>query len=192
MKSNSSLVSGVSVATVEDLGCWVLPGSIVKCCPSSVMAPVKNLSPCAIASFPQKRAPFDANIDRRRLSVVGSLQLPELQFSYQQGGIGCGLGVCGQNIRALIVSEVLFQIPPLAIRHDGIADAERNANDFQKSLPPIQGLVPGLIGLIGIAWGWSNVRIERRLPLGGIVFLVGRALWAWASLVILPWSVRAL
>ncbi len=58
------------------------------------------------------------------------------------------------------------------------------------SIPPLNGLIPGVIGLIGIFWGNWELMHGRRLPWSGIALLVGCLLWAVACYVLLPWSVR--
>jgi len=60
---------------------------------------------------------------------------------------------------------------------------------FTESLPPLQGLIPGLIGLIFLVWGWWNLRLERHMPFSGILFAAGCGLWAYACYVLIPWSV---
>lgn len=99
----------------------------------------------------------------------------------------CGHGGLCFDPRALLNLEVMFQVLPLKESNDGISDGEWNSDQFHDRFPPVQGLIPGLLGLIGIAWGWWNLRYERYLPLSGITFLVGCAFWAAACFILLPW-----
>lgn len=64
-----------------------------------------------------------------------------------------------------------------------MSDYRTTVNGF----PPIKGLIPGIIGLIGIAWGWWNLRHGKYLPLSGVIFLVSVFLWAWSLFWLLPW-----
>lgn len=57
-------------------------------------------------------------------------------------------------------------------------------------MPPIDGTVTGLLGLLGITWGWVNLNHKRHLPTSGIIFLAGCALWVYALSILLPWSTR--
>lgn len=59
---------------------------------------------------------------------------------------------------------------------------------IESRLPPLNGLVPALIGFSMIAWGWLNMNRERLLPWSGIAFLGGCVLWTYAGMVLLPWS----
>lgn len=88
----------------------------------------------------------------------------------------------------LLGREVPLQISPLKISDESVTDGEWYSDQFQKRLPPLHGLIPGLLGLIGIVWGWIDIRRERHLPRSGIVFLVGCGLWALACFILLPWS----
>jgi len=94
------------------------------------------------------------------------------------------------NPGALFNLEVISQIFPLKVGYNGITDGEGESGYLKNRLPPIKGLIPGIIGLLGIAWGWWNLRMERRLPASGIVFVIGIALWGYACTVLLPWSVE--
>jgi len=81
------------------------------------------------------------------------------------------------------------KVLPLEVSDDSVADGEWYSNHFEESFPPLHGLIPGLLGLGGIFWGWWNLRFERRLPLSGIIFLIGCVLWGYACLIILPLSI---
>jgi hypothetical protein len=107
---------------------------------------------------------------------------------YETRGI---LGECVVNLEpcTFVNFEVVMQIPPLKEGDDGVSYREWNRDAFEKRFPPIHGLVPGLFGLIGIGWGWWNVRNSRNLPISGIIFFVGCALWSYGCIVMLPWSV---
>lgn len=88
---------------------------------------------------------------------------------------------------ALISLKVVSQISPLEKCDDGVSYNERYGDNFQADFPSLKGLIPGLLGLIGIAWGWLNLRHERYLPLSGVIFVVGCFLWAEALFFLLPW-----
>jgi len=69
--------------------------------------------------------------------------------------------------------KVPTKIPPFEIGDHSIPNSNEYADEFESRFPPLKGLVPGLLGLLGIFWGGCNLRFERRLPLSGIVFLGG-------------------
>ena len=83
--------------------------------------------------------------------------------------------------------EIVPKVTPLAISYNRISNGEEYSYNLKGGFPPVKGLVPGFLGLIGIAWGWLNLRFERRLPLSGIVLLLGCFLWGFACLILLPW-----
>jgi len=87
----------------------------------------------------------------------------------------------------LVNFEVMPQVAPLLVSHSSISYSEWDGDALQKRFPPIHGLIPGLLGLWGTAWGWWNMRRERQLPLSGIVFVSGCALWAYSCVVLLPY-----
>src|SRR5262249_52707390 len=107
-------------------------------------------------------------------------------FSFGQHA---SLELSRHHVGALSRMHGLYLRAPHEISGYGIEDPERNSDYFKDSLPPLKGLIPGLLGFIFIAWGWWHLREERYLPFSGIVFLVGCLLWAIGCYFILPWSV---
>ena len=95
--------------------------------------------------------------------------------------------ICNLYPRALLFIEVVLKITPFETGDNRVGDSEWNSDHFEKRLPALKGLIPGLIGLFAICWGWWNLRWERRLPLSGIVFMVGCLLWGYACLVLLSY-----
>lgn len=83
--------------------------------------------------------------------------------------------------------KVLSQVLPLKVSNYRVSNGEWDRQNLNEGLHPLKGLIPGLLGLFGIAWGWLNLRFERRLPLSGIVFLIGCLLWGCACFSLLPW-----
>jgi hypothetical protein len=98
-------------------------------------------------------------------------------------------GIVNLDPGALLKFEIVPQVPPLAVRYDGISDSGEQADNFQKALesdtlPPWRAYCFGVLGVFGISWGWRN---DRRV----YARILGIILWAWALLIILPWSGRA-
>jgi len=91
--------------------------------------------------------------------------------------------------RPLVNFKVMSQIVPLSVGDYGIPNSKRDSDHLKQMTPPLKGLIPGIIGLCCIWWGWWNLQREQRLPASGIVFLCGCALWAGACCVLLPWSI---
>jgi hypothetical protein len=90
--------------------------------------------------------------------------------------------------RPLIKVEIVPQVLPLAVRYDGVSDSGEQSDYFQKPLkpdtaPPWRGYFLGFFVVVGISWGWRN---DRRV----YAAILGMILWAWALVVILPWSGR--
>ena len=93
-------------------------------------------------------------------------------------------------VGATLACCVAVGIVPLIVGYPCIPDAANYSDDLQSKLPPMKGLIPGLIGLMLLSWGWINMRIEKHLPTSGVAFVVGCILWAYAGFIILPWSAR--
>lgn len=90
----------------------------------------------------------------------------------------------------LVSFKVMTNVTPLKVSNHGVPYGAWDGDNFQESLPPAHGLIPGLLGLLAIAWGWINMRGNRRLPASGVIFLAGCVLWSYGCLVILPWSAK--
>lgn len=56
------------------------------------------------------------------------------------------------------------------------------------NFPFFSGFVPGVFGLCGIWWGLPNLKMGKHLPMSGIVFILGCALWFFSLFYLLPWS----
>jgi hypothetical protein len=102
------------------------------------------------------------------------------------------------NPRLLLLYEGIAGISPLAISYYGIADGKRYGDDFENTsrtfeshIPPLRGLMAGIGGLCGIAWGWWSINFGRqRNVLRGIVaFVFGILSWMYACFILLPWSI---
>ena len=115
----------------------------------------------------------------------------EIEFKYERGSDVGAKSACVviSDPRTLINYEVGFHILPLKVSYKSISDGEWNSDYLQKRFPIVRGLIPGILGLFGISWGWWNLKLGRRLPISGITFLFGCFLWMYALIVLLPWSV---
>ena len=92
------------------------------------------------------------------------------------------------NPSTLVNHKVMAQIAPLKVGHDSIPYGKWDGDNLQNRFPPINGLIPGILGLVSISWGWWNFRRGQRLPYSPIVFLAGCTLWIYGLLTLLPWS----
>jgi len=85
----------------------------------------------------------------------------------------------------LIRPEIVAQVLPLTVGHNGVRNSSEKANYFETApesyTPPWRGYILGVVGVVGILWGWRH---DRR----GWAIVVGAFLWAWALLIVLPWS----
>jgi hypothetical protein len=89
------------------------------------------------------------------------------------------------------ISEVVPQVSPLHVADYGVSNASYDPYYFEgsskpHSFPPWHGCILAVLGIWGITWGWRN---EKRLPWSLYAFLLGIVLWAWALLILLPWTV---
>lgn len=98
----------------------------------------------------------------------------------------------------LISGEVMPQVTPLEGRYYSVSNSKGYSDHFKDDLsriqfwfPPLKGLIPGIFGLWGIAWGWWNIRRRNEdvLPYSPIAFAFGCVLWGYACFILLPWSV---
>ncbi len=94
----------------------------------------------------------------------------------------------------LINAEIPITVAPLTVSDKGVGNGEWNSNNLKDDLSGFQfrftlkGFIPGLFGLLGIAWGWWNIRRrnEHTLPWSPLAFLLGCILWAYACSVCFP------
>lgn len=96
----------------------------------------------------------------------GSRTLPDItdrQYGNGEFGRIRRVFICtGFYPRSLINFEVMAQIAPLRHCDDCIQDGERESYYIHPKFPLFQGLIPGIIGLCLVRWGWFNLRLERR------------------------------
>src|ERR1035441_2875456 len=91
----------------------------------------------------------------------------------------------------LIRHKIDADLSPFKIRHSSISDSGNDPEPLQNlhpfhRFPPWRGCILGFFAICGIFWGWRN---DRALPWSLYAFIVGILLWAWALLILLPWSV---
>lgn len=116
----------------------------------------------------------------------------EVQFNMNawRRGVHCDLRCVNSHPGTFIKDEVTFKIFPLEIRNKRTPDGSENPKNLQAAFPLLKGLIPWLIGVAGMHWGWINLTVSRRLPLSGIVFVASIPLVSYGFLVLPPWSVR--
>jgi len=117
-------------------------------------------------------------------------------------GIETSVNSCYSDPCALVNLEVMAKVSPLNQRNGSIQDSgsyseplqpiffQKNSlypsSDSLSKWPPWRGTICGLLGLLGIFWGWRN---GRWLPWSAIAFICGCVLSFYASIILLPWSV---
>jgi hypothetical protein len=129
--------------------------------------------------------PFAMHMVSRRLSEV--LHVGERPKSYTGLNLRRCINTLHGEPRTLVDNEIMAKIFPLQVSDKGISYGSNESNRFQH-LPPGKDSIPTLIGFPGLRWGRCGLSGNRRMDLGGIVFLMGDALLAYGLFVLLPWS----
>ena len=94
------------------------------------------------------------------------------------------------SLSFLLYRSLGLHFAPHVVSDDGVYNDAQERTDIKSYLPPWRFVVAALAGLVGVSWGWWNLKGERPELVGAICFIVGIRLWGYACNGLLLWSTK--
>lgn len=112
----------------------------------------------------------------------------ESQAKRVRGAEGKWINSGYPNPRTFVNLEVAAQVLPLKIRDDRVGDSSNNGYNLKSRFPPLKGLVPLLLGIGCLYFGWIPLREHRGNRFTSSLFIASFPLMIYGFLIVLPWS----
>ena len=90
---------------------------------------------------------------------------------------------------SLVNLEVMSEVMPLPISYVGVPYSSENSDDLKTRFPPAKGLIPLILGIIGLYWAWIPIRESRCALRHAIAFPISIICLAYGFSIVLSWSV---
>jgi hypothetical protein len=145
----------------------------------------------------------NSDVASRRLPVIGIVPRPKYLPRSLPVRNFAGSRLRHVHVWPFVNIKVVSQVYPLPHGHASIDNTRNYAKSFEpiafeeeafelspgsmSKWPPWKSVLAGLLGIVGISWGWRN---SRSPAWGSAAFICGCVFWAYACWVLLPWSAK--
>jgi len=68
-----------------------------------------------------------------------------------------------------------------------ITIAQWDVDNVYTLIPPLEGLLPGILGVVAIYWGWWNIVRRRKVTASSLSLLCGCVLWTYCCFALRFW-----